>query len=308
MLNIQNVLFATDFSASARTAADHAVLLAQRHEAVLHVLHVAPLSRGKYSMKEGDDRLAGSIDVPAALPVTQTQKRSHSAADGIREYAEAQQIDLVVLGTRGQSGLRRLAMGSVAEAVVRQAACPVLTVRAREEAGEPGDAPHQIQRILAPVDFSDTSRRALLYARELAALYEAHVDLLHISAHADFHRGSGADVVYETPEEPVSRREREKARLASMAKGGKLEAKVHAVYGYPHGGILDFAEERGTDLIVIGTHGRSGMERVLLGSVAERVIRQAPCPVFTVKSFGTSLLTNEPEEQPAEASPGEATP
>lgn len=308
MLNIRHVLFATDFSASARAAAEHAILLAQHHEADLHVLHVLPLSSEASSLLEGYDHLADSINVPDTLHVTQTQVKNASAAEGILEYARAQQIDLVVLGTRGQSGLRRVVMGSVAEAVVRQAECPVLTVREPEHArsgraAEGEEKPKKVEHILAPVDFSRASRRSLLYARNLAAIYEAHIDLIHVILPSDPEAGSAEDVVYgAAQEEPVPRREHAKRRLAAMARGARLEAPaLHVVYGHLHEGILDFAREQDSDLVVIGTHGRSGLERVVLGSVAEQVIRQAPCPVFTVRSFGKSLVKDEAGPKPDDA-------
>lgn len=304
MLNIDHILFPTDFSAAALRAADHAILLAQRYEATLHVLHVASPSGSAPRPLGVQEALPASVELPAGLAVTQAQVKSRFAASGILDYAQEQDIDLVVMGTRGQTGLRRVVMGSVAEAVVRRASCPVLTVRERGE--ETGLAPRagRVKRLLAPVDFSEASRHSLLYARELAETYGARVDLLHVTSHADLRAGArgapeGEDVVCEASK--ASRREREEIHLASMAEGAGLEAAVRVVYSYPHGGILDFARDYDTDLIVIGTHGRSGLERALMGSVAERVIRGAPCPVFTVKSFGRSLLPATGEERASAA-------
>ena len=81
-----------------------------------------------------------------------------------------------------------------------------------------------------------------------------------------------------------------------MARGASVEARLHVTPGDPHDGILDFTRRQGTDLIVMGTHGRRGLDRVLMGSVAERVIRQAPCPVFAIKSGGKSLVRREEEQ------------
>lgn len=297
MLNIRHVLFATDFSASARAAAAHAVLLAQRCEASLHVLHVARRSGSLASLLQGYDHLAASIELPAGLPAMQAQVQHRSVPEGILEYVRAQDIDLVVMGTRGRSGLRRLAMGSVAEAVLRRAPCPVLTVRAQE--GSTVDVSAQTQqteRLLVPVDFSGPSRRSLLYARELAAVYEAQIDLLHVSAHTDVQAEAKAGTASGRPRTPSHQGSPEKARLAAMARGASVEARLHVTPGNPNDGILDFTRRQGTDLIVMGTHGRRGLDRVLMGSVAERVIRQAPCPVFAIKSGGKSLIRREEEQ------------
>ncbi len=298
MLRIQKVLFATDFSDSAEAAAAHATRLARRYEAELHVLHVAAPSEDVSGRLSGFERAVSEASRSGAPAVVEALVTSRSAPAGVLDYARAQDADLIVMGTRGQSGLSRLVMGSVAEAVVRCAPCPVYTVRrtsaseekdALEPASPPGESRPAIRRILAPVDFSASSQLSAVYARELAALYDAHVDLLYVTSQPDFAMGPAADV------EPtgLSRRAREQKRLEALKAEAGLQADVHVAYSYPQGGILDFARSHGTDLIVIPTHGRTGLKRFLMGSVAEGVIRQAPCPVFTVKSFGKSLLPKE---------------
>lgn len=298
MLRIRKLLFPTDFSEAAEAAALHALHLARRYGAVLHVLHVATPHEDAAERVHGFQRTACRSGLAGAPRVIKAQLRSRSAPAGILDYAVDQGVDLVVMGTRGRSGLRRLVIGSVAEAVVRQAPCPVYTVHCRgggraEDAKDEAAAP-SVQRILAPVDFSASSRQALAYARELADAYGARVDVLHITAQADLKTGQVAGVKPTGP----SRRERERQRLRAWAEEMDLAARVHVQYSYPQGGILDFASRRGTDLIVIATHGRTGLKRLVMGSVAEQVVRRAPCPVFTVKSFGLSLL-EESEERAA---------
>ena len=302
-MKVRHILFTTDFSASARMAAGHALFLAQRHGATLHVLHVARPSDSASSLLEGYDHLASSIEVPDDVPLTRAQVQHRSAAQGILEYTRAQKIDLVVMGTHGRSGLRRVTLGSVAEAVVRGAPCPVLTVHLKQKQDDQAvilEKTKHVEYILAPVDFSTPSRRSLFYARALAEVYEARVDLLHVMSSDEAEADNEAGVIYEGPPGKANL----KARLAAMARGARLKAGVHVIAGRLPASILDFAEREGVDLMVVGTHGRKGLNRVLVGSVAEQIIRQAPCPVLTVKYVDPSSGRNG-EEAPSGQATGE---
>ncbi len=209
------------------------------------------------------------------------QLRSISAAGAILEYAAEHNIDLITLGTHGRRGLRRLLLGSVAEEVVRLAPCPVLTVP--ERAG--GTTPGQVRRILVPVDFSEHARLALSHASQLAALYGARLELLHVIA----------EVVYPDFYPPLvpplgavsdELRERSQTRLRDLlAQVPHPDADTHVGSGPAAHEIVRFAEDLPADLIVIASHGLTGIRHMLLGSVTEQVVRRAPCPVFTVKTL-----------------------
>ena len=152
----------------------------------------------------------------------------------------------------------------------------------------------KIRRILIPIDFSEHCTRALTHARELASAHGSDMDLIHVieeSAFPAFYK-VGEEAMYG---EVSSLRERAQAALVECM-GDMEEAEFeggmtfHVEQGKPDEKIIEVADETDTDLIVISTHGMSGLERVLMGSVAEKVIRDAPCPVFVVKSFGKSLV------------------
>lgn len=138
-------------------------------------------------------------------------------------------------------------------------------------------------RILCPIDFSDTSRRALEYAVSFATWHRARLTVMHVAPSFDPvvtaspQLGAPAQVVFPVREEDVLGRLREEAAAAGFPK-----AEAVAETGDPSRAILEAALSRPADLIVVGTHGRSGVERTLLGSVAERVVHKAPCPVLTV--------------------------
>jgi nucleotide-binding universal stress UspA family protein len=142
-------------------------------------------------------------------------------------------------------------------------------------------------RILVPVDFSPTSESAIEHAQELAARFDACIELLHI---VEDPIASGAwelDASYLTIPELLDRfvedAERRLGEVRSQLMDAGITVETHVVTGTPARGIVHVAQEDGCDLIVMGTHGRTGLSHMLMGSVAERVIRTAVCPVLTVR-------------------------
>jgi nucleotide-binding universal stress UspA family protein len=295
MLSIQRILWPTDFSEGAEAAFPYAAVLADWHDADLHVVNVREGgdAQGDASFPVSDARLADRLRAEGqpsqapeldAMTLVQEQLEAASPADGIVSYARDHDIDLVVSGTHGRRGLQRMLMGSVAEEVLRRAPCPVLTVRDHE-----GRSAWNVQNILAPVDFSDEADTAVRHAKELALTYGAKVTLLHAVEEVIYPSAYGMEMADAPGPEVIDRVEES---LATMAREeiGYEHVLVEAVVGYAPSVILDYEEEHDVDLIVISTHGRSGLERLLLGSVTERVARRASVPVFVVKSFGKSLL------------------
>lgn len=306
MLTIRRILWPTDFSAGAGRAFPYAAALASWHNAELHVLNVAeeepsePVG-GEPSFPVSQDTLAGlladegeppqSIDLDT-LTLVQEQRKSESPPETIVAYAEDQDIDLVVAGTHGRRGLQRLLIGSVAEEMIRTAPCPVLTVRESEEVA-PAWA---VRNILVPIDFSEASMGALRHAKELTLTYGAQITLLHAVEEVVYPSAYGVEPINLPSPQVV---ERVEANLAERARDeiGYEHVTVEASVGYAPSSILDYAEMNPVDLIVIATHGRTGLERMLLGSVTERVVRRAPAPVFIVKSFGKSLLPESAKDR-----------
>lgn len=144
----------------------------------------------------------------------------------------------------------------------------------------------EIKRMLVPTDFSPTSDIAFHYALDMAARQHAMVHLLHVIDDASFATAYPDGFYVELPglrkqliDEATHRLEDMAARCAAVGVSATLEVAV----GRPARVVTDVARERGTDLIVMGTHGRSGFAHLVLGSVAERVVRVAPCAVLTVR-------------------------
>lgn len=296
MLRIKNILMPTDFSACAESAFSHAAHLADRYGAELHVLNVRPPHSDEpndpmdFFPLEREDEITWSDayrprDGQQELSIVHAQVREVAPAVGILEYADRHDVDLIVMGTHGRRGIDRLLIGSTAEEVVRMATCPVFTVR--EEAGLPHGT---VRRILVPVDLSATSRSAVTYAKELAAAYGAHLDLLHVIEDAGLAGVYGIEPPMLTTPAVAAQARRALAEEERVAVGAEVTIEHHVLTGHAVHSILEFAETRETDMIVIATHGWAGIKRLLLGSVTEKVVRMAPCPVFTVKSFGKKLI------------------
>jgi nucleotide-binding universal stress UspA family protein len=215
--------------------------------------------------------------------------RDIAAAPAIVTYAQEQDIDLIVMGTHGRRGIRRLLLGSTAEEVVRTAPCPVLTTRPPET---PAAALDGINAILVPVDFSRHARTALRHAKALAALYHTRLDLLHVieeQMHPAFYN-TGVWSIYDVVPNIEGKALEELETFYEETKGPRIDAAYHVRHGQAAHEIAVFAREQDSDLVVMATHGLRGLEHFLLGSVAEKVVRRSPVPVFTVKAFGKTLV------------------
>jgi nucleotide-binding universal stress UspA family protein len=311
MLNLRSILLARDFSSVSDQAARRAVDLAERTGATLHVLYAQVLHDDPFG---ADDAPAPAADVDAIrkrltevddkplqsrkeIEVVEAVERDVSAGPAIRHYADEHDIDLVVMGTHGRRGVRRMLLGSVAEDVVRRADQPVLTVRGTEE-----DRPTAIRRILVPVDFSPYSRDALRTARAMASLVGATVDAVHVveeTLHPAFYVG-GVRSIYDIAPDIEEKATAKLEEFLAETPGAADDETARVLFGKPSACIAEEAED--ADLVVMSTHGRTGLDRFLLGSVAERVVRHAPCPVLTVKAFGRSLLATEDAAEEGAAS------
>ena len=186
-------------------------------------------------------------------------------------------IDLIIMGTHGRSGLARVLLGSVVEQVIRHAPCSVLAARA------PGGV-QPFRNVLCPIDFSEESRHALERAAELAAPGAAGIALLHVIEPAV---ALGNLPMGENNLPAVDRRAaHELAGWASdLEKRVSVPVRTEIRIGRPGVKTLGVLDADPTfDLVIMGSHGRTGIRRVLLGSVAEKVLRHAACPVLIVRS------------------------
>jgi len=304
-MRVRKILFPTDFSSCADQALSHAIFLADKYVGALHLLHVMVLHEDDPhnpahhfpNIAEIASRLKEkaafemTADIEAlkatTLDVKKVQLRGIAAAPVILDYAKENDIDLIVMGTHGRRGLRYLLLGSVADEVVRMAPCPVLTIRQRDS--RQVDA---VKQILVPIDFSNFARQAFSYAVDVASLYGADLQLLHVieeAIHPAFYV-TGKDSVFDFMPDLRSRSKQGLEQILREHGGEGSRASVHLREGRAAQEIVQFATQNHSDLIVIATHGLTGFKHLLLGSVTEKVVSMAPCPVLTVKAFGKSLV------------------
>ena len=303
MLSLDNLLVPRDFSSVSDRALRHGLDLAARTGATLHVLpadvlhdgggneHPAPtdgLDALRDEMKDPSSASTAALD---AVSVVEATRRDVAPAPAILRYAADEAIDLIALGTHGRRGPSRILLGSVAEEVVRQSDVPVLTVRGEEDDRPAPVAP--LDRILVPVDFSDHAREALRTAAEWADLYDARLDVLHVVEEdlpAAFYVG-GVQSIYDV-EPDLDEKVRDRLTdFVSGVLGSTDDIHPHMRTGAAAPRIAEFVEEHDVDLVALSSHGRTGLERFLLGSVTEKVVRHVHCPVLTVKAFGQSLVS-----------------
>jgi nucleotide-binding universal stress UspA family protein len=296
MAESPTIVCALDFSEGSEAALVRAADLAERLHARLYLLHAHPLFLTEYGSapqpEEPDEvsqdhirtfaeRALGGEEALDVLGPTLAVRHGEHAADAVLDYAGEVGADLLVLGTHGRRGVRHLLIGSVAEEVVRRAPCPVLTVpnAARRTAPSP-TAP-----VLVPVDFSGPSRTALARAKAFAAPFGAPVELVHVLADAapypPFYLESGVTPVAEVG--ALAEQAETHLRRADADVGGEPAARVHVRVGAAHREIALLAEEQEAGLIVMATHGLTGLRHALVGSVTERTLRYAPCPVLSIR-------------------------
>jgi len=317
MITLKHLLVATDFSEAADAALSCGRSLARKFGATLHVLHVSenvflgPIVLDSRSVEEAAlNHLLRRLvaDDRGLLRARAVVETSHAPAEAIVAYARRADIGLIVMGTHGRAGAARMLMGSVAERVVRTAPCPVLTVRQAERAFMPcstGTAsgvqnnaaePRHLSRmevamvtlknILVPTDFGEAADAALIYARELAGRFGATLHVIHVTENI-FLKTYGE--TYGPLAIDLQRSLDEGARkqldelLTDSDGSGPPTRRMILNSSLPSFAIVEYADVNAIDLIVMGTHGRGGLAHLMMGSVAERVVRLAPCPVLTVR-------------------------
>jgi nucleotide-binding universal stress UspA family protein len=292
MKAFSKILVPVDFSQYADAAIDTAIEMASRYDASITLINVfEPLA---LAFPHEPSFYAGPItaDVMEDLRKALDKKKSVALAKGakhvdvaqshgnpfaaIKDFAEAGEYDLIVMGTRGRTGLAHFFVGSVAERVVQTASCAVLTV---QEKSRP------LSKILVPTDFSSGADAAIDAAIDLAARWQASITLVHVFEPIAYAFPMGTGIYSSLPVDHVVKDQLEaldRLRHSALAKGAE-QVEIVQRTGHPPTEIRDLARAGDFDLIAMGTHGRSGLSHMLIGSVAERVVRLAPCAVLTIR-------------------------
>jgi nucleotide-binding universal stress UspA family protein len=303
-MNVTRILCPTDFSEASDHAIDLAVVLAEAYGARIAAIHVAGAAVVPLEFGLPSGGAPGDLEIDALRAKTEARLsaasrvgvgvgvdvfvETGSATDRILGRAGALPADMIVMGTHGSSGFKRLVLGSVTERVLRQARCPVLTVPPRAHA-----VSHvPFRRLLCAIDFSESSLEALKYAASLAVESDAALTMLHV-----------LEWPWEEPPPPnfdelpavqgvalaEYRRYREKMAskeleaLVPVVPGSSKALTTRLRHGKPYVQILDVAAEEHSDLVVIGVHGRNPVDLALFGSTANQLVRRATCPVLTFR-------------------------
>ena len=303
MLEIPRILCPIDFSEPSRHAWDHAVRIAGWYGSTVTALHVCqpgiasdfPASSAEPSAPfavtvEDRQQLAAGFAswlktaTSAGLTANIVFDMGVSPAGPILEHARELPASLIVMGTHGRSGLERLMLGSVAEKVLRKARCPVLTVPAPAAAAR---LPYK--RILCPIDFWPSSIAALQFASSIAKESDARLTVLHAldwPSEDDLFAARFA-ASFDTPEFRCEFERSTRHRIdALISEDVRTWCDPIAVirYGKPYVAIRELAEQEHADLIVMGVRGRPVLDLLWFGSTTNHVVRQASCPVLTLRA------------------------
>jgi len=284
-ITVKNILFATDFSPAADAATPIAIEIAQRYGAKVYGVHV----------NRFDDYTAAAPNAWAAMAEA-AEKETKEDAGRLNEQLQCiehevvigegniwevvsglikeKEIDLVVLGTRGRTGLGRAILGSVAEQILRQSPCPVLTVGPHVNLWS--DEYAKMREILYATDLTVDSPTAAPYAISLAQENQAHLVLLHVIEDA-----KAGDLV-DSPE-VVDLQARKLQQLVTEQAGLWCDPTYIVEHGPAAEKILDVAKRRHTDLIVLGARPAKGLATHMNLGTVHKVVSQATCPVLTVR-------------------------
>ena len=296
---LRHLLVATDGSASANRAVSFAITLARRDGGELLICSVVDHAVSiVLPLIQSLDDAAYAILAEAATRATDagvaatTELLDGRPAHAIVKLARERSVDAIVLGTRGKRVLDRVLMGSTADGVLRRSNLPTFVVPPGM-----GDAEPTFARILVAIDDSDPSDAGAAFARDFAKAQSALLLYCGVAETGDlFDKAStyGYD--------PTSMLEELRATTSALvaehvylARANQIATEIVIADGDPAEQILKFAISRNVGLIVMGTHGRRGLRRLIVGSVAESVVRQSTVPVVVVRAARLRVAETERE-------------
>ena len=296
-----------DFSRPSLKAIPYALAISRQFSAGVHLLHVTDVAQQPpptlltlplVPQSEWDKRFMKRLKAVADRygtdgNVSTLEPRTGTAYEEICDAAQELKADLIVIATHGYTGYKRMFLGSTAERVVQHSPCPVLIVRHHfHRWNGAGDlrtlTGFKLKKILVPTDFSKCSQTAFDYGVQFARDFGAELRLVHVINPHTFPFGdkyTALDPAQLLQQMGVAAQK----TMRSMAAKAKTQYSARLIHGSPAIEICKAANED-VDLIVISTHGRTGLGHLLIGSVAEHVIRYAHCPVLVIPSRPSSKI------------------
>lgn len=287
MQNIQKILVPYDFSEKSENALATAIRLAEKYKSTLTVLHVFERALDseilKYIVfpKDIEAKLKAKIDSelkrlhPAenSMVKIETIVKKGKATVEILLVAEKEKADLIVMGTQGKTGLQHLILGSVAEKVIRKTASPVLIQRGKSQ---------NFKKVLVPIDFSHHAEEALHQAVQYAEDFNAELHLLHVVDLRDLYTFDVLSIPADRMMIEKSLKKETEEKLSCLTPKISIKPHLEVRLGDPFLEIESSIQENSIDLVVLTTHGRGGLKHLMMGSVAEKVVRLSPCSVLTI--------------------------
>ncbi len=286
-VQLRNILLATDFSSASAAALDYALSVARRYDSRLYVAHVistdicrmvapeAVLGVSEQARRYAEQQMANLLVSGRLRGVPhQVLLAEGELWPTLSEMLPKHEIDLVVVGTHGRTGIRKLLLGSTAEEIFRLAPTPVLTVGPRTQIEVPSEA--GLRRILYATDFSPDSERAAAYALSLAQEHQAQLTLLHVLK----------EPVEASPQNAALLQSFFARRLRGLVPAEAAlwcDPELAIESGSPAEAILKAALDRQADLIVLGVRRTANFPGHLPPATAYKVVCQAHCPVLTVR-------------------------
>ena len=282
MRMLQSILLAVECRRADDAAVDSAVRLAKAFGSQLTLLHVVEATHPAiqlYRMQDAEAFVEKLTNRLAEMQVTVARAvvKSGTPAQTIIDVAQEQNADLIVIGAGDRKNSAAFTLGPIAEVVTGHAPQPVLAVR-------PGDPELQFKKILCPVDQSRTSFRGLQNAVRLAKAIGSELFVLSVIPEVSWLTAAAeTGVLTDARLEYASEWTQEFEQFLQKVDFSGVSWKSEVRYGVPHEQIVAAARELGSDLIVVGATGRTGLVQVLLGSTTRRLLRDLPCSLLTVK-------------------------
>lgn len=281
----RKILVAIDSSDSSMHALQESLKLAFKEGSQITVVSVAPRFEGDLSLMEVGN-ISAALKNPFEIALSKAEEMARSSGVPIRivseegepykriiDVAETENCDLIVMGTKGVSSIERVLVGSVAAGVIGHSHRDVLVIPAKSQIGW--------ERILVTTDGSKYSKVAVERAINYAKVYGGELTVVAVvDAPAELSGVSPAAV-----ENMIRKAKRYVGEVKSQADSAGLKTETFVLEGEEaYRKITEFAKEHNINIIVMGSHGRTGLSKLLVGSVAEKIIGYAHCPVLVAKA------------------------
>jgi len=288
-MKINKILVPTDFSEPANKAVDQAILFAIANDAEVVVVHARVMyeenpeklpeleEREKVRENELLEKLKQDVARHTNIKIRHEIIRGFSVHSALLAYINNNIFDLILIGTHGRSGIKHFLLGSVAEKVVRYAPYPVITVPPESSIGD------TYNKIVVPYDFSAHAWLALENSLYFAKNKLCEIDVLYVIEDKNESSWKRKSILEEIPDIREKAKQKLYETINKLSDYQKYSFKVSVKTGTPHKKITKYVKEVEADLVIMATHGQVGIDRFILGSTTERVIRSVNAQILSMK-------------------------